>query len=178
MKLTIERAALLRSLAHVQNVVERRTTIPILSNVKLAAESDRLGLTATDMDLSLVAHEPAAVARRGTTTSTVLVRTGHGKAAARRITVKAGPGDYRGTVVVTNGSGRKVACAVARRISYTEETVRLSGPRRCLGNPRWVQVATRVLSTPDRVASLYSDTAGSGASLDFQGPLYSRRVYR
>ena len=62
MKLTIERAALLRSLAHVQNVVERRTTIPILSNVKLAADGDRLGLTATDMDLSLVAHEPAQVA--------------------------------------------------------------------------------------------------------------------
>ena len=39
MKLTIERAALLRSLAHVQNVVERRTTIPILSNVKLAART-------------------------------------------------------------------------------------------------------------------------------------------
>jgi DNA polymerase-3 subunit beta len=38
MKLTIERVALLRSLAHVQNVVERRTTIPILSNVKLAGE--------------------------------------------------------------------------------------------------------------------------------------------
>ena len=60
MKLTIERAALLRSLAHVQNVVERRTTIPILSNVKLAADGDRLGLTATDMDLSLVAHEAGA----------------------------------------------------------------------------------------------------------------------
>jgi len=68
MKLTIERAALLRSLAHVQNVVERRTTIPILSNVKLAAERDRLGLTATDMDLSLVAHEPAKVAKQGVTT--------------------------------------------------------------------------------------------------------------
>jgi DNA polymerase-3 subunit beta len=68
MKLTIERAALLRSLAHVQNVVERRTTIPILSNVKLAAEKGRLGLTATDMDLSLVAHEPAEVAKAGTTT--------------------------------------------------------------------------------------------------------------
>ena len=63
MKLTIERAALLRSLAHVQNVVERRNTIPILSNVMLAAEGDRLGLTATDMDLSLVAHEPAQVSR-------------------------------------------------------------------------------------------------------------------
>ena len=68
MKLSIERAALLRSLAHVQNVVERRTTIPILSNVKLVAEADRLGLTATDMDLSLVAHEPAQVQRKGTTT--------------------------------------------------------------------------------------------------------------
>ena len=68
MKLTIERAALLRSLAHVQNVVERRTTIPILSNVKLAADADSLGLTATDMDLSLVAHEPAQVTRRGTIT--------------------------------------------------------------------------------------------------------------
>lgn len=68
MKLTIERAALLRSLAHVQNVVERRTTIPILSNVKLAAERERLGLTATDMDLSLVAHEAANVAKPGVTT--------------------------------------------------------------------------------------------------------------
>ena len=49
MKLTIERAALLRSLAHVQNVVERRTTIPILSNVKLAAEPGQLRLTATEL---------------------------------------------------------------------------------------------------------------------------------
>ncbi|MFO1049940.1 MAG: DNA polymerase III subunit beta [Geminicoccaceae bacterium] len=69
MKLSIERSALLRSLAHVQNVVERRTTIPILSNVKLAADDGRLGLTATDMDLSLVAHEAAEVTRKGTTTA-------------------------------------------------------------------------------------------------------------
>ena len=68
MKLTIERAALLRSLAHVQNVVERRTTIPILSNVMLTAEGGSLGLTATDMDLSLVAHETASVAKAGVTT--------------------------------------------------------------------------------------------------------------
>jgi DNA polymerase-3 subunit beta len=69
MKLTIERAALLRSLSHVQNVVERRTTIPILSNVKLAAEAGgRLALTATDMDLSLVAQEEAEIGRGGTTT--------------------------------------------------------------------------------------------------------------
>lgn len=70
MKLTIERAALLRSLSHVQNVVERRTTIPILSNVRLEAdqEAGSLGLTATDMDLSLAAREDALVARGGTTT--------------------------------------------------------------------------------------------------------------
>ena len=52
MKLTIERAALLRSLNHVQSVVERRNTIPILSNVHMEAAAGRLGLTATDMDLA------------------------------------------------------------------------------------------------------------------------------
>src|SRR3954468_5310839 len=68
MKLSIERAGLLRSLGHVQNVVERRTTIPILSNVKLQAQDGTLGLTATDMDLSLAAREPADVAEHGAAT--------------------------------------------------------------------------------------------------------------
>ena len=54
MKLTIERAALLKALGHVQSVVERRTTIPILSNVLLHAEGGRLALSATDMDLEIV----------------------------------------------------------------------------------------------------------------------------
>ena len=49
MKLTIERAALLRSLGHVQSVVERRNTIPILANVLIEAEAGKLRLTATDM---------------------------------------------------------------------------------------------------------------------------------
>jgi len=53
MKLTIERAALLRALGHVQSVVERRNTIPILSNIKLEAKDDRLHLNATDMDLEV-----------------------------------------------------------------------------------------------------------------------------
>lgn len=67
MKLTIERAALLRSLGHVQNVVERRTTIPILGNVKLTAR-DGLELVATDLDLTLHAREDATVERPGSTT--------------------------------------------------------------------------------------------------------------
>ncbi|MFC4350079.1 DNA polymerase III subunit beta [Fodinicurvata halophila] len=68
MKLTIERAALLRSLAHVQSVVERRNTIPILSNVLLDAQEGRLGLTATDMDLTIVEHTTANVQEAGATT--------------------------------------------------------------------------------------------------------------
>ena len=69
MKLTIERAALLRSLAHVDSVVERRTTIPILSNVMLEAEGDTLSLAATDMDLAIVEKVAAEVAGTGATTA-------------------------------------------------------------------------------------------------------------
>ncbi|MEC8462794.1 MAG: DNA polymerase III subunit beta, partial [Pseudomonadota bacterium] len=42
MQFTIERSTLLRSLTHVQGVVERRTTIPILSNVLLQASGGKL----------------------------------------------------------------------------------------------------------------------------------------
>ena len=54
MKFSIERAALLKSLGHVQSVVERRNTIPILSNVKMEAGNGKLSLNATDMDLDIV----------------------------------------------------------------------------------------------------------------------------
>ena len=69
MKLTIERAALLRSLAHVQSVVEKRNTIPILSNVLLNAENGTLALTATDLDLAIVEQVPADVQQGGGTTA-------------------------------------------------------------------------------------------------------------
>ncbi len=69
MKLTIERAALLKSLAHVQSVVERRTTIPILSNVKLEGRSGALSLNATDMDLDIIESVAADVSRPGATTA-------------------------------------------------------------------------------------------------------------
>jgi DNA polymerase-3 subunit beta len=73
MNLTIERAALLKALSHVQSVVERRTTIPILSNVLLRAEgaggAGGLSLSATDMDLEIVERVPARVERDGQTTA-------------------------------------------------------------------------------------------------------------
>src|SRR6185436_16350319 len=55
MKATIERATLLKCLSHVQSVVERRNTIPILSNVLIeAASAGTLRLMATDLDLQVV----------------------------------------------------------------------------------------------------------------------------
>jgi DNA polymerase-3 subunit beta len=60
MKATIERATLLRCLSHVQSVVERRNTIPILSNVLIeAAAEGSLKLMATDLDLQVVESLPA-----------------------------------------------------------------------------------------------------------------------
>lgn len=68
MKVTIERAALLRSLGHVHRVVERRTTIPILSNVLLRADGSGLRLQATDLDLEVVETAPAESGTDGATT--------------------------------------------------------------------------------------------------------------
>ena len=69
MKATIERATLLKGLSHVQSVVERRNTIPILSNVLLEAqEGGALRLMATDLDLQVDESVPAKVEQAGATT--------------------------------------------------------------------------------------------------------------
>src|ERR1700745_4274326 len=69
MKATIERAVLLKSLGHVQSVVERRNTIPILSNVLMEAREDGvLRLMATDLDLQVDETVPANVSQAGATT--------------------------------------------------------------------------------------------------------------
>jgi DNA polymerase-3 subunit beta len=68
MKVTIERAELLKSLGHVHRVVERRNTIPILANVLLRADRANLSLKATDLDLEVVETIAAEVAPGGSTT--------------------------------------------------------------------------------------------------------------
>jgi len=73
MQITIERSAFLKALAHVTGVVERRSTIPILSNVLLQAEGDVLTLTATDLEIEVIEHVPAMVARPGGTTIQALI---------------------------------------------------------------------------------------------------------
>ncbi len=69
MKLITERNALLKALGHVASVVERRNTIPILSNMLLRAnESGQLLLTATDLDIEVVETIDAEVGQAGATT--------------------------------------------------------------------------------------------------------------
>lgn len=68
MRVTLERSNLLKSLNHVHRVVERRNTIPILSNVLLAASGASLELKATDLDLEVTEATPANVEQSGATT--------------------------------------------------------------------------------------------------------------
>ena len=69
MKVTIERSAFLKALGHVQSVVEKRNTIPILSNVLLQAERSQISLTATDLDIEIVDAAPADVSMGGSITA-------------------------------------------------------------------------------------------------------------
>src|SRR5215470_13422004 len=68
MKVTVERADLLKSLSHVHRVVERRNTIPILGNVLLRANNAELSLKATDLDLEVIETIAAEVGPGGVTT--------------------------------------------------------------------------------------------------------------
>ncbi len=68
MRATVERSHLLRSLSHVHRVVERRNTIPILSNVLIRADGSKLTLKATDLDLEVTDTVAAEVGQGGATT--------------------------------------------------------------------------------------------------------------
>lgn len=65
MEFTVSKADLARELNLSQGVVERKTTIPILSNVLLEAEGDRLTITATDLELGIRCTAPAVVKSKG-----------------------------------------------------------------------------------------------------------------
>ncbi len=69
MKLKADRASLLKALGHVQSVVEKRNTIPILANVLIAVREGQLTLTATDMEIAIVEDVPASTVRNGSCTA-------------------------------------------------------------------------------------------------------------
>ena len=68
MEISVSKADLLKELTATQGVVERKTTIPILSNFLFEATGDRLAITATDLDLSLRTSTSAKVKKEGSCT--------------------------------------------------------------------------------------------------------------
>src|SRR5690349_24996792 len=68
MEITVNKSDLLKELTATQGVVERKTTIPILSNFLFEAAGDKLSLTATDLDLSLRTSCAAKVKKEGSCT--------------------------------------------------------------------------------------------------------------
>ena len=68
MKISIERAVLLKAVAQAQSVVERRNTIPILANVLIEASEGNVTLRATDLDIEVLDRAPAMVEQAGATT--------------------------------------------------------------------------------------------------------------
>jgi DNA polymerase III, beta subunit len=68
MNLTIAKDQIINGLQAVQNVVSTRSTLPILSNVLMRAEGDRLELTATDLDVTVACSVEAKVSKPGATT--------------------------------------------------------------------------------------------------------------
>lgn len=68
MKVSIERSALMKAMSRAQSVVERRNTIPILANVLIEAEGDKIAFRATDLDIEVLDTATAVVGQAGSTT--------------------------------------------------------------------------------------------------------------
>ncbi|MGP8185196.1 MAG: DNA polymerase III subunit beta [Terracidiphilus sp.] len=68
MEITVSRQDLVKELTATQSVVERKTTIPILSNFLLEADEERLAITATDLDQAIRTSTPVKVKKAGACT--------------------------------------------------------------------------------------------------------------
>ena len=68
MQFTVSQDTLVRPLQLVCSIVERRATLPILSNVLLRVQGDQLSMTSTDMELEMIATLPVSVEEEGKTT--------------------------------------------------------------------------------------------------------------
>ena len=101
MEITVSKSELLKELTATQGVVERKTTIPILSNYLFEASSDKLSLTATDLDLSLRTVCNAKVKEEGK-------KAGHSADALKRARGKARTG-------TTTAPAGRTRCGTARR---------------------------------------------------------------
>ncbi|MCL2469632.1 MAG: DNA polymerase III subunit beta [Alphaproteobacteria bacterium] len=113
MNITLESAQLLKCLSHIQTVVERRNTIPILANVLIRAEKGVVSFVATDMEIEVKETLNAAVGRVGSITAPAhtlyeIVRklpdgsqvelaaeSGKGQAATTQLVLRAGRSHFK-----------------------------------------------------------------------------------
>ena len=70
MKFTIDKTSLIKPLSHIQSIVERRNTIPILSNVVINVGTETLSLSATDMDIDILENITCSIIEEGNATIT------------------------------------------------------------------------------------------------------------
>ena len=68
MKISVEKSSVFKSLSHVQNIVEKKNTIPILSNILIEAKNNHIVLSATDMDISITERFNCTVIEEGSVT--------------------------------------------------------------------------------------------------------------
>ena len=68
MKFSVEKNIIFKSLAHVQSIVEKKNTLPILSNILIEAKENHLVLSATDMDISITDKLNCNIVEMGSTT--------------------------------------------------------------------------------------------------------------
>jgi DNA polymerase III subunit beta len=106
MRVDVERPLLLRALAHVHRVVERRNTIQILSNVLLRAQGSELELKATDLEIEIVERTQAEVLEAGATTvpALTLYDIVRKLPEAARVTLELEPGSNQ--LVIKSGRSR------------------------------------------------------------------------
>ena len=138
MKFKADRATLLKALAHVQSVVEKRNTIPILANVLIAVQDGRLTLTATDMEIAIVEdvagqHQPrrrhAPRRPRRCTRSSASCRTAPRSswttpAATPQLALRAGRYATSLVVLPTEDFPSMTAGALPHRFSCRRQTLR------------------------------------------------------
>jgi len=198
MDLTVNRTALMEELQLLQGVVERRTTIPILSNILLTAEGDRLEIAATDLDVTVFARCGAAIRQEGKATihgkvffdlvrslpaDNVDLTTGES-----RIEVRSGqfssklpsldPSDYPTLPQVTEGQGfglplpllEKIIDRTVFAVSSEEGHFQYNAALMVLGQAQIEMVAT------DGHRLAYVKAAQSGGAPPFDQQLLPRKV--
>ena len=91
MKLTCNQQDLARGLSTVSHAVSTRSTLPILSNILLAAENGRLRLSATNLEIGITCWVPASIQEEGTTTSPARLLTDFVNTLAKDVTLSLLP---------------------------------------------------------------------------------------